>query len=191
MAFRNYPLTNNMLTRGLLHRHYWHTQTLHEQLVVAEGRLNRGVEQLAADQQQLPHQLVGATDRLQALVDTMQQDAAGQASERQRLMAEVMTLRTKLNSVSGECVALKEELVGEKQEKLALSRQLLSAQLSGTESTAKEQQRVFELEQEALAAADVLQQLQKQADATEADLKCANGAITTTCPSSTHPNPVI
>lgn len=171
MAFRNYPLTNNALTRGLLHRHYWHSQTLHEQLVMAEGRLHRGVEQLAADQQQLPNQLAGATDRLQALVDTMQQDAAGQATERQKLMAEVMALRARLNASSGECVALKEELVSEKQEKLALSRQLLGAQLSGTESTAKEQQRVFELEQEALAAADVLQQLQRHAEATEAELK--------------------
>ena len=121
------------------------SQALHEQLVLAEGKLSRGVEQLAADQQLLPNQLVGATERLQALVDSMQQDAAGQSGERQNLMAEVMSLRARLNAASGETVMLKEELVQEKQEKMELSRQLLSAQLSGTESTAKEQQRVFEV----------------------------------------------
>ena len=115
--------------------------------MVAEGKLRRGVEQIASDQQQLPTQLVNATDRLQSLVDNMQQDAAGSQGERQQLMAEVMALRTKLNGATGEAVMLKEELVREKEEKLGLTRQLLSAQLSGTESTAKEQQRVFELEQ--------------------------------------------
>ena len=36
MAFKNYPLTNNDLTRGLLQRYHWHTQSLNEQLVVAD-----------------------------------------------------------------------------------------------------------------------------------------------------------
>ena len=37
MAFRNFPLTNDSIARGLLHRHYWHTQSLQEQLVRARG----------------------------------------------------------------------------------------------------------------------------------------------------------
>ena len=65
MAFANFPLANDVLTRGLLQRHYWHTQSLHEQLVVAEGKLRRGIDSLEAGQQQLPSQLVNATDRLQ------------------------------------------------------------------------------------------------------------------------------
>lgn len=171
MSFRNYPLTNDSFARGLLQRHYWHTQTLHEQLVVAESKLTREVEQIASGQQQLPNQLVGATERLQALVDSMQQDASGQASERQQLMAEVMALRARLNSVSGECISLKEELMAEKKEKLSLSKQLVEAQLSGSESTHERQQRIFELEQEKLAANDVLRQLQKSAEESEAELK--------------------
>lgn len=89
MGFRNYPLVNDSLTRGLLHRHYWHTQTLHESLVAAEGKIRRGVDQISSDQQHIPNQLSFATERLQSLVDTMQQDSAGQATERQQLMAEV------------------------------------------------------------------------------------------------------
>ena len=57
--------------------------------MVAEGKLQRGVDTLAAGQQQLPNQLVGATERLQALVDSMQQDSAGNSSERQKLMFRV------------------------------------------------------------------------------------------------------
>jgi hypothetical protein len=171
MAFSNFPLRNDSIARGLLHRHFWHTQSLQEQLVHAEGKLHRGVEQLAQGQQQLPNQLVGATERLQGLVDAMQRDAAGQASERQQLMAEVMALRTKLNFVSGESVSLKEELMAEKKEKLALSKQLVDARLSGTESVAEKQSRLFELEQEKLAASDVLQRLQKTSEENEAKLK--------------------
>ena len=44
----HHPLTNDSFARGLLQRHYWHTQTLHEQLVVAESKLTREVEQIAS-----------------------------------------------------------------------------------------------------------------------------------------------
>ena len=90
----------------------------------------------------------------------MQQESAGTGGERQQLMAEVMSLRTRLNQATGEGVQLKHELVREKELKMELTRQLLSAQLNGGESTAKEQQRVFELEVQALsralAARDIL-----------------------------------
>ena len=113
---------------------------------------------MQAGQQQLPTALVGATERLQALVDQMQSDAAGQAAERRQLMGEVMALRTKLNTTSGEAIALKEELMAEKKEKLALSKQLVDAQLNGTESTAESQETIHKLEREKLAADDVLRQ---------------------------------
>ena len=58
-------------------RHHWHVQVLQEQLVAADTKLRRGVEQIESGQAQLPSQLVQTTDRLQALVDSMQQDAAG------------------------------------------------------------------------------------------------------------------
>ena len=177
LTYRNFPLTNSSAARGLLHRHYWHTQTLQEQLVIAEGKLHRGVEQLASGQQQLPNQLVGATERLQALVDSMQLDAGGQSNERQKLMAEVMALRTQLNAAMGESVRLKEELKEEKVEKIHLSRQLLDAQLSSTDATVKEQQKALHLEQQAVAAADVLQQQQKHADVLELKLRDAIGAL--------------
>ena len=61
--------------------------------------------------------------------------------------------------------------MAEKKEKLSLSKQLVEAQLSGSESTHERQQRIFELEQEKLAANDVLRQLQKSAEESEAELK--------------------
>ena len=52
-----------------------------------EQRPSRGVEQLATDRQQLPSQSFGAADRLQGIMDEMQQDASGHSSERQALTA--------------------------------------------------------------------------------------------------------
>ena len=78
----------------------------------------------------------------------MQQDASGNSSERQKLMAEVMALRTKLNAAAGEAVRLKEELKEEKVEKIRLSRQLVEVQLSSSDTTAKEQHKVLELKQQ-------------------------------------------
>ena len=61
MSVSTFPMQNDTTCRGLLRRHYWHTQQLQENLAVAEQRLSRGVEQLAQDRQQLPSQLFGAT----------------------------------------------------------------------------------------------------------------------------------
>ena len=47
----------------------------------------------------------------------------------------------------GELVAVKEELVAEKQEKLQLSRELLTLQLSASEQNASQQQHTHVLEQ--------------------------------------------
>ena len=168
LAFRNFPLKNDTNALGLLHRHYFHTQTLHEQLVIAEGKLHRGVEQLEAGQQQVPTALLGATERLQALVDSMQQDAAGSSNERQKLMEEVMRLKTQLNTATGESIKLKKEAREVRAEKIRLERQLLDSQLSSTDMTVKEQQKVLHLEQQAIAAADVLQQQQQHAEKLEA-----------------------
>ena len=60
---------------------------------------------------------------------------------------------------------------------MELTRQLLSAQLNGGESTAKEQQRVFELEVEALAARDILQSVQRQAMEKEKALLAADAQL--------------
>ena len=177
MGFRNYPLVNNATTRGLLQRQYWHIQTLGESLATAEFQIRRGVDAVGENQKHLPSQLSYATDKLQALVDAMQQDSAGTGGERQQLMAEVMSLRTRLNQSTGEAVQLKHELVREKEQKMELTRQLLSAQLNGGESTAKEQQRVFELEVEALAARDILQSVQRQAMEKEKALLAADAQL--------------
>ena len=71
-------------------------------------------------------------------MDEMQQDASGHSSERQALMAEVMQQRTKANHAAGELVSLKEELLGEKQQKTSLSRQLLELQLGTNEASTRQ-----------------------------------------------------
>ena len=63
---------------------------------------------------------------------------------------------------------------------MELTRQLLASQLNGGEATAKEQQRIFELEQEALAAADVLQQVQRLGAEKEKRLLAADSQLTET-----------
>ena len=55
-----------------------------ESLAVAEQRLSRGVEQLATDRQQLPSQIFGAADRLQGIMDEMQQDQSAGAQRQVR-----------------------------------------------------------------------------------------------------------
>lgn len=107
LAFSNFPLVNDRRTRGLLAHHRWVSSQLQEQLTVAEGRLQYGVDQLSADRQTLPNQLHGATERLQAVVDQLQRDAAGKSGERERLLAEVLEMRAAFNTASGELVALK------------------------------------------------------------------------------------
>ena len=114
LAYRNFPLTNNALARGLLHRHYWHTQTLQHQLVLAEGKLSRSADKIEEGQAQMPNALVHTAERLQEMVNTMQRDTEGQASERQKLIGEVARERTKLNAALEEATRLKEELREEK-----------------------------------------------------------------------------
>ena len=151
MSVSTYPLVNSATSRGMMRRHYWHTQQLQESLALAEQRLSRGVEQLATDRQALPSQILanpnpnpnpspspspnpnpnqalpsqifGAADRLQGIMDEMQQDQSAGA-QRQALMAEVMQQRTRANQASGELVTLKEELLAEKQATRALAKQL-------------------------------------------------------------------
>ena len=98
MPAEQHPLVNDTLARGLLRQHYRHLQVLQERIAFAETRLERGMNQLESGQKHLPNQLATTTDRLQALVDSMQQEAAGKLAERQHLMAEVMALRTQLNT---------------------------------------------------------------------------------------------
>jgi hypothetical protein len=107
LSFSNFPLVNDRRTRGLLGYHRWVSSQLQEQLTVAEGRLQYGVDQLTADRKALPNQLHGATERLQAVVDQMQRDSAGRAGEREKLMAELLEMRAAFNGASGELVALK------------------------------------------------------------------------------------
>ena len=117
------------MARGLLHRYHRQLHALHELLSAAEGKLSRGVEQLSQDREQLPQRVLGATDRLQSVVDQMQQDAAGAASEKQTLMAEVLQLRHKVNDSIGEARALKAELLDEKKEKQSMAKELIAAQI--------------------------------------------------------------
>jgi len=161
MSVSTYPLVNSATSRGMMRRHYWHTQQLQESLALAEQRLSRGVEQLATDRQALPSQILanpnpnpnpnpspdpnpnpnlrqalpsqifGAADRLQGIMDEMQQDQSAGA-QRQALMAEVMQQRTRANQASGELVTLKEELLAEKQATRALAKQLPPAYISRT-----------------------------------------------------------
>jgi len=163
-SVEQFPLVNDILTRGLLQRFECRIQALEQQLNFAQGKLARSVEALEADSSHMPGKLALTTDRLQALVDNMQQEAAGQASTKQSLMAEVASLRAQLNSAIGQAVGLKEELVKEKEEKMAISRELITAQLSASQSNAEQQQRLFEFEQQAVASADVMQQLQHNYD---------------------------
>ncbi|EOD15859.1 hypothetical protein EMIHUDRAFT_119213 [Emiliania huxleyi CCMP1516] len=161
-GFVNFPLVNDA-------HHRWVSLQLQEQLSAAEGRLQHGVDLLEEDRRALPNQLHGAAARLQALVDQMQQDAKGAAGEKQKLMAEVLELRTQYNGATGEVVALKEEVVATKQEKLALSKELVATQLSANEESAAQAEQIFSLEQEAIASADLLAQLQERAASLEAD----------------------
>jgi len=178
-AFTNYPLVNDRRTRGLLAHHRWVSAQLQEQLSVAEGKLQYGVDQLQADRRALPNQLRGAAERLQALVDQMQRDAAGKAGERERLMAELLEVRASFNGASGELVALKEELIGEKRQKVALSRELVEVQLAANEEAAARAERNFGLENEAVAASDVMRQMQARSLEAEAELDEKRDALAT------------
>lgn len=98
MPVEQYPLVNDPLTRGLLRRHHCQMHALQQKLALVEDKFMRGVSQVEDAQRLLPNKLADTTERLQALVDTMQQEAAGKSTDRQTLMAEVMNLRTQLNA---------------------------------------------------------------------------------------------
>ena len=161
------------MARGLLHRYHRQLHALHELLSAAEGKLSRGVEQLSQDREQLPQRVLGATDRLQSVVDQMQQDAAGAASEKQTLMAEVLQLRHKVNDSIGEARALKAELLDEKKEKQSMAKELIAAQIGANEKATAQQLRLNELEQQNLATSDVLAQLEVREAEGAAKLKAA------------------
>ena len=168
-----FPLVNDKMARGLLHRYHRQLHALHELLSAAEGKLSRGVEQLSQDREQLPQRVLGATDRLQSVVDQMQQDAAGAASEKQTLMAEVLQLRHKVNDSIGEARALKAELLDEKKEKQSMAKELIAAQIGANEKATAQQLRLNELEQQNLATSDVLAQLEVREAEGAAKLKAA------------------
>ncbi len=162
LKFVSHPLVNDAVARGLLTALRWRIASLQMQLSAAAGTLQRSVDQLHTDRRALPNQLIGATERLQSVVDQMERDAAGAANERQALMAELLELRARANAADGELVALKEELIREKREKLSLSRELVQTQLESNEELARSQQQSFALEQEALGSADLLRQLESK-----------------------------
>lgn len=176
-GFSNFPLINDRRTRGLLAHHRWVSSQLQEQLSIAEGRLQHGVDQLQEDRKALPNQLHGATARLQGLVDQLQRDAAGRKGEREKLMAELLELRAGFNAANGELITLKEELIAEKKEKVALSRELIETQLANNEEASARTERMFKLESEAIAATDVLKQLQEKAVETETELERLREAL--------------
>ena len=176
-GMHTFPLPNDPMVRGLLQRHHWQSQQLQDRLNLAEGDLKSGIEQIELDRKHLPSQLYSTTERLQGIVSTMQEDAAGFGAERQALMREVVELRAKASKATGELVEVKEELVREKREKLELSRELLGVQLGSTEAAAAQQSRTYELEQQALASADVLEQLKLRSAELETMLGAKSEAL--------------
>lgn len=127
------PLPNNPITRGLIRWYEWRLCRLEQLLSLASGKLANSVAELEEGAGRLPRQLASTTEKLQGLVDHMQQEAGGHAGERLELMGQVNSLRAQVNAASGQADLLREELVREKEEKMALSRELISVQLSGSQ----------------------------------------------------------
>ena len=130
MPFRNFPLTNDgdharpAPPPLLAHADAARAARRRREQAHAERRADR-LRPAAATQ--------SARRRDRAAAGARRLDAAGRERAGERAAAADGggdgAARTKLNSVSGECISLKEELMAEKKEKLALSKQLVDAQL--------------------------------------------------------------